>query len=71
MLVTVNPIKGEYYNIGGTYTCKVGDTLNTLLSYSTIKDISVESDLERLRPIVRGFAGAGYSQVRGAYGLEA
>ena len=31
MLVTENPIAGEYYNIGGSYTCEVGDTLNTLL----------------------------------------
>lgn len=51
MLVTVNPIKGEYYNIGGTYTCNVGDTLNTLISLSTRKDIKVVADPERLRPI--------------------
>lgn len=52
MLVTVNPIAGEYYNIGGSYTCKVGDTLDTLLSMSTMKDqIKVEVDAERLRPI--------------------
>lgn len=52
MLVTVNPIPGEYYNIGGSYSCEVGDTLNTLISYSTIKDqIKIEVDPERLRPI--------------------
>lgn len=52
MLVTVDPIPGEYYNIGGTYTCEVGDTLNTLISYSTKKDeIKIEVDPERLRPI--------------------
>lgn len=52
MLVTVNPIPGEYYNIGGSYSCKVGDTLNTLLSFSPMKDrIRVETDPERLRPI--------------------
>lgn len=52
MLVTVNPIAGEYYNIGGSYSCEVGDTLNTLISYSTIKDqIKIEVDPERLRPI--------------------
>lgn len=52
MLVTKNPIGGEYYNIGGTYTCEVGDTLNTLLSYSTMKDeIKIVVDPERLRPI--------------------
>lgn len=52
MLVTKNPIPGEYYNIGGSYTCEVGDTLNTLISYSTMKnEIKVEVDPERLRPI--------------------
>lgn len=52
LLVTNNPSGGEYYNIGGTYTCEVGDTLNTLLSYSTMKDeIKVVVDPERLRPI--------------------
>ncbi len=52
MLVTKNPIAGEYYNIGGTYTCEVGDTLNTLISLSTMKnEIRVETDPERLRPI--------------------
>lgn len=51
MLVTINPIKGEYYNIGGNYTCKVGDTLQTLISLSTVKNIEVVTDPERLRPI--------------------
>lgn len=52
MLVTCNPIAGEYYNIGGSYTCEVGDTLNTLISYSTMNNqIKVETDPERLRPI--------------------
>ncbi len=52
MLVTVNPIAGEYYNIGGSYTCEVGDTLNTLISFSSKKDeIEIVTDPERLRPI--------------------
>lgn len=52
LLVTVNPIAGEYYNIGGSYTCEVGDTLNTLISYSSMKEkIEVVIDPERLRPI--------------------
>jgi GDPmannose 4,6-dehydratase len=51
MLVTVNPIAGEYYNIGGTHTCKVGDTLNTLLSFSMKSGIETETDPERLRLI--------------------
>jgi len=52
MLVTHNPIKGEYYNIGGSYTCKVGDTLDKLISFSPMADkIRSEIDPERLRPI--------------------
>ena len=52
MLVTVNPIPGEYYNIGGSYTCTVGDTLRTLIGMSPKRDeIQVEEDAERLRPI--------------------
>lgn len=52
MLVTVDPIPGEYYNIGGKYTCTVGDTLHTLIGMSSKKDeIKVEEDPERLRPI--------------------
>lgn len=51
LLVTVNPIPGAYYNIGGTYTCTVAEMLKNLLSMSTVKDIRVETDPERLRPI--------------------
>jgi GDP-mannose 4,6-dehydratase len=51
MLVTVNPIAGAYYNIGGTYTCTVKEMLQTLISMSTVKGIGVETDPERLRPI--------------------
>ena len=52
MLVTVNPTAGAYYNIGGSYTCEVGDTLHTLLSYSDMaSQIEVVTDPERLRPI--------------------
>jgi GDPmannose 4,6-dehydratase len=51
MLVTVNPIPGEYYNIGGTHSCKVGEMLDALMAFSTAKNIRVETDVERLRPI--------------------
>jgi GDP-mannose 4,6-dehydratase len=52
LLVTVNPIPGEYYNIGGTYTAKVGDILRHLISISTIRGkLKYEVDSDRLRPI--------------------
>ncbi len=52
MLVTINPIAGEYYNIGGSYTCTVGDTLNSLISMSALaSEIKIETESERLRPI--------------------
>ncbi len=51
MLVTINPTPGAYYNIGGSHVASVRDMLDTLLSFSTVKNISVETDPERLRPI--------------------
>jgi GDPmannose 4,6-dehydratase len=51
MLVTVKPTPGAYYNIGGTYTCTIGEMLQTLISMSSVKSIAVETDPERLRPI--------------------
>lgn len=51
MLVTINPVPGEYYNIGGTYTCTVRKMLEYLLGLSTVEDIKVETDPERMRPI--------------------
>ncbi|MDQ7075213.1 MAG: GDP-mannose 4,6-dehydratase [Gammaproteobacteria bacterium] len=51
MLVTINPIAGAYYNIGGNYTCSIADMLNSLIALSTVKNIQVETDPERLRPI--------------------
>lgn len=50
MLLTVNPIAGEVYNIGGIHTATVGDMLDTLLSMSN-KSIAVRGDPDRLRPI--------------------
>ncbi len=51
LLVTKNPIAGAYYNIGGSFSCTVGDMLRHLLSLSTRDDIEVVTDPERLRPI--------------------
>jgi len=51
MLVTENPTAGEYYNIGGTFSCTVREMLDYLLSQSTVQNIKVEVDPDRLRPI--------------------
>ena len=51
LLVTVNPIPGQYYNIGGIFSCTVGQMLEFLLSLSTRKDIKVETEGGRLRPL--------------------
>lgn len=52
MLVTINPVPGESYNIGGTYSCTVGEMLDFLVSLSTHRDkIKVQKDAERLRPL--------------------
>lgn len=51
LLVTKNPIPGEYYNIGGTHSCTVGDMLRHLLDRSKTRNIEVITDPARLRPI--------------------
>lgn len=51
LLATVNPIAGEYYNIGGSYSCTVEDMLNYLISQSFRKDITVEQEQARVRPL--------------------
>jgi GDP-mannose 4,6-dehydratase len=51
MLVTINPKAGEYYNIGGSYTCSVRQMLDYLLSQSLVQNIEVITDKNRLRPI--------------------
>lgn len=52
LLVTVNPVGGAYYNIGGTHSCTVGDILDSLLAFSPRKsEIRIEVDPDRLRPI--------------------
>jgi len=52
MLVTVNPVPGSYYNIGGSFSCSVEEMLRHLISISTQKDeIRVETEAARLRPL--------------------
>ena len=52
MLVTVNPVPGAYYNIGGSFSCTVEDMLKHLISISTFRDsIRMETEQIRLRPL--------------------
>ena len=52
LLVTVNPVPGAYYNIGGTFSCTIGKMLEHLISLSPMKEkIRIEEDASRLRPI--------------------
>lgn len=52
MLLTVNPIKGEVYNIGGTYSCSVREMLQSLLSLSSHKNgIEIKVNSQLFRPL--------------------
>lgn len=51
LLLTVNPIIGEVYNIGGNFSCKVGKMLDYLLTLSKKKNIKIKTEKKRLRPI--------------------
>lgn len=52
MLLTINPIGGEYYNIGGSYSLEIGQLLDYLISISSLKsELKIELDKSRLRPI--------------------
>lgn len=42
---------GKTFNIGGTHSCTIGEMLNHLIDLSTHRDIHIEIDQERLRPI--------------------
>jgi len=49
-LLVTKCIPGEVYNIGGVETMKVGEMLNRLLGLSSVKNIKIEVDPNRLRP---------------------
>ena len=51
MMLTISPVVGEYYNIGGTHVCSIADMLNKLIELSSVNEIKIEVDPERLRPI--------------------
>ena len=70
LLVTVNPVAGAYYNIGGTYSCTIGQMLDTLIGMSTLKHIRVETDPDRLRPIDADLQVPNTAKFRAATGWE-
>ena len=52
MLLNSNTECGSYYNIGGNFTCTVGEMLQKLISLSSKKEeITIEVETSRLRPI--------------------
>jgi len=51
LLVTNKPVRGEYYNIGGTFSFTIEQMLKYLISKSTHKNIKIEVDTDRLRPV--------------------
>lgn len=52
LLVTHRPTPGEYYNIGGTFSCTVEEMLHCLIRQSSrVGGIRVETDPARLRPL--------------------
>ena len=52
LLVTTEPISGEYYNIGGNFSIEIGGILEHLIAQSSFRGkIDVIVDEERLRPI--------------------
>ena len=52
LLLTVNPVPGEYYNIGGIHSVSIGDLLQDLIALSPLSgSLRVETDKARLRPI--------------------
>ena len=52
MLVTINPMPGEFYNIGGTHTRTIQEMLDFLISISIrSNEIRIETDPERIRPL--------------------
>jgi len=52
LLVTNNPCFGESYNIGGNYSCTIGQMLDFLISLSTHKGkFIIDIDKDRMRPL--------------------
>lgn len=51
LAVTSNLESGSVYNIGGQYSCTIGQMLKALLTLSTTNNIKIKIDPSRIRPI--------------------
>jgi GDPmannose 4,6-dehydratase len=52
MAVTINPTPGDVFNVGGTYTCTIGEMLESLINLSTLdKRPIIQVDENRLRSL--------------------
>ena len=69
MLLTVNPVPGAVYNIGGNHVCTIGDILEALFRLSGIR-YPVETDPSRLRPLDADLQVPDCSAFKAATGWE-
>jgi GDP-mannose 4,6-dehydratase len=51
LAVTSDLMAGSTFNIGGTHSCTVGEMLEKLKTFSTVKVIQIQQDKSRMRPI--------------------
>jgi GDP-4-dehydro-6-deoxy-D-mannose reductase len=51
LALTTDKALGKTFNIGGTHSCTVGEMLEHLISLSSIRDIKIQIEQNRLRPI--------------------
>lgn len=70
LLVTSDLKPGEFYNIGGSFSCSVEDMLNYLISLSTCKTIKVEQDQSRMRPLDADLQVPNTNKFKSATGWE-
>ena len=57
---------GEYFNIAGEEVFQLPEVIDILLSFSTRKDIKVEADVSRYRPIDADYQMFDNTKIRGA-----
>ena len=51
LCLTENLVSGSVYNIGGNFSCTVGEMLDKLISLSTLENLTYKVENDRIRPI--------------------